>query len=98
MAYSRATGIGSMTNKGASEDGAQKQVLEECRAASKAEDCKLLIWFRNGCGAFAREKGAFGPYGAHWAKSQPEADAKAMAICAQYGGQHCEVIARFCTQ
>ena len=87
-----------MTKKGTSQEDAQKQVLKECRDGSKAGDCRLLVWFKNGCGAFAREKDQNGPYGADWAKTQAEADAKALAICAQYGGRHCEVIAQVCTQ
>ena len=63
--------------------------VERCRA----DDCQAVVWFRNGCGAFAKGRGAYG-----WGLGNTRADAeeKALAACRQRGPR-CVIVSWSCT-
>ena len=67
-----------------------------CRHEGKAaSDCKVLVTFRNACGALAR--GERGAYGSAWGMSQREAADKALAECRPYGGHSCKIERQVCS-
>jgi hypothetical protein len=57
------------------------------------DDCQAVVWFRNGCGAFAKGRGAYG-----WGlgNTRAEAEEKALAACRQRG-PYCGIVSWSCT-
>lgn len=55
---------------------AEKRALEECGQA----DCRVQIWFKNACGAIAKDEG--GNLGWAWADTREQAEAEAVSACA----------------
>ena len=80
---------------GSSNDAAAAAV-RNCRNEDKgADDCKVLVTFRNACGALAL--GDNGAYGSAWALSQREASAKALVECRPHGGTSCKIERQVCS-
>jgi serine/threonine-protein kinase len=71
---------------------AEKAALANC--AKYAEDCSVVVWFKNACGALS-----LGPKGAGWAwaHKQSDADRAATRACAQHSNA-CTVTQRMCTK
>jgi len=70
--------------------------VANCRKEHKgASDCKVLVTFRNACGALAL--GNNGAHGSAWGLSQREAATKALANCRPYGGTSCKIERQVCS-
>ena len=89
LAYSNATGRYGFAYDYSTQAQAINVAVEKCRAS----DCRGVVWFHNGCGAFARGNRAWG-----WAigDSRAEAEERALAECRKHGG-NCRGIAWACT-
>jgi serine/threonine-protein kinase len=59
-----------------------------------ARDCRVAIWFKNGCGAVAR--GADGGWGSDWAPGSRRAQRAALAACSNHSDS-CRVIRWQCS-
>ena len=71
---------------------AEERAMSEC--SYRGYGCKVVMWFRNACGALALAPG--GGYGAAWGNSKYVAQQKAMNAC--YGdNQSCDLEISFCT-
>jgi serine/threonine-protein kinase len=72
-------------------DGATKAALELC--AKNGPDCRVVLWFRNACGALVT-----GPdgHGAAWAENRKRAVSKATKLCAERS-EACALTRSFCT-
>lgn len=80
---------------GSSEEAAAAAV-SNCREQDEAaDDCEVLVWFHNACGALAL--GDDGAYGSAWGSSQREAGAKALVECRPYGGTSCKLAREVCS-
>jgi serine/threonine-protein kinase len=78
-------------NNQPSREAAEQAAMGACRKL--ASDCRVLVWFRNSCGALAT---ASKSHAAETADTQSEAEAKAMKLCAKRS-RHCKVTRSFCT-
>jgi serine/threonine-protein kinase len=72
-------------------DGATKAALELC--AKHGPDCRVVLWFRNACGALVT-----GPdgHGAAWAENRKRAVNTATKLCAGRS-EACALTRSFCT-
>ena len=77
IAYSPSTKANGYSYDYPSRAAAENNAMSRC----DAEDCKIVMWFREACGAVAA--GADG-YGASWASTRSQAEAKAIAECGKY--------------
>lgn len=66
---------------------AERRALQECGQAG----CRVRVWFRNACGAVARDRSNLGWA---WASTREQAEAQAVSKC---GTGACEVVAWACT-
>jgi serine/threonine protein kinase, bacterial len=89
LAYSDSTGRYGFAYDYITQAEAINSAVERC----KARDCRGVVWFRNGCGAFAKGNGAYG-----WGigDTRAVAEAKALAECRKRGGG-CSIIQWACT-
>jgi len=69
---------------------AEARALTEC-----AGRCRVVLWFRNGCGALAVGHG--NGFGSGWATNQWRAQRIAVAVCRRQGVQGCSVRQWVCT-
>lgn len=67
---------------------AEKRALEECGLSN----CRVQVWFKNACGAVARNEE--GKLGWAWADTRKQAEAEAVAAC---GTGTCQVHTWACT-
>jgi len=75
---------------------AASAAVGNCRKEDKgASDCRVVVTFRNACGALAR--GDKGAYGSAWATSSREAASKALAECRPHGGSSCKIERQVCS-
>jgi serine/threonine-protein kinase len=74
-----------------SSDDAAEAALRNC--GRYAEDCELITWFKNGCGALAANSDAF--VGA-WSNSKDDAQRRAMQRC-NISGRGCAIVRWVCT-
>lgn len=72
-------------------DDAEEAAIRNC--SRYADDCELLIKFRNGCGAVAANADIF--VGA-WSNSKDDAQRRAMQRC-NIGGRGCSIVRWVCT-
>ncbi|NCJ07337.1 DUF4189 domain-containing protein [Synechococcales cyanobacterium C] len=72
---------------------AETRALQECTDRG-ADDCRLLIEFENSCGALAQASN--GAYGSGSGSTAEVANATAILVCGQFGGDNCEVTLRVC--
>src|SRR5271154_5870814 len=70
IAYSQHDGASSHSYDYASQDEAEERAMQECGAG-----CKVVLWFKNSCGALAAGQGH--GYGVGWASSRSEAESLA---------------------
>jgi hypothetical protein len=91
IAYSDSTMAHGWSRDHPSRDAAEKAANLGC--AKFADDCRPVLWFRNGCGALAI--GSDGP-GWDWGKTQAAADRAALRACAKRS-KACTVQRRVCT-
>lgn len=71
----------------------QAQAVNSAVARCGTRDCQAVVWFRNGCGAFAKGRTAYG-----WGigETRAEAEGKALAACRQRG-PNCRLVSWACT-
>ncbi len=67
---------------------AERHALEKCGQS----DCQIQVWFKNACGAVAKDEQ--GNLGWAWAKTQKQAEAEAISTC---GTGTCKVETWVCT-
>jgi serine/threonine-protein kinase len=67
---------------------AERQALEECGQA----DCQVKLWFKNACGAIAKDDQ--GNLGWAWAETRTQAEAEAISSC---GTGTCQIETWVCT-
>ena len=79
-----------------SSNEAAAAALRNCRNQGKgADDCKVVVTFRDACGALAL--GDNGAYGSAWALSRRDAAVKALAECRPHGGSSCKIERQVCS-
>lgn len=72
---------------------AEKRAVSECNKRAGSDDCKVVIWFKNACGALAvGDSGS----GAEWGETAEVALFKSLASCVQISS-HCEIVSWACT-
>jgi serine/threonine-protein kinase len=76
IAFSQASGRVGYSIDQSTRDLAEKKALDSCYA----NDCRVRIWFKNACAAFARNS-AKGKTGWAWAKSKSNAEYEAIKNC-----------------
>ena len=91
IAYSTSTGAHGWAKDHASRAAAQKAARAAC--SKHAQDCKPVLWFKNGCGALAVSDKI---YGWGWGTTQKLADGEAIKACAKHG-KACKVSLQVCT-
>lgn len=91
IAYSPSSGADGWSKDQPSRGAAQRAAVEGCKR--HAEDCKPVVWFKNGCGALAVGGKA---YGWGWGKTQALADTEAMNACSKHA-KSCKVTRKVCT-
>ncbi len=97
IAYSQETGAYGWSFEYRSRQAAENAALGSCRERQDGtEDCRILAWFRSACGALALDPD--GTYGADWGHSKADATEKALAVCAEHGGQACEIEKLVCSR
>lgn len=87
IATSPETGAWGYSYNHSSRAEAELEALNECGDAG----CRVRVWFKNACGAVARDRRNLG-WG--WAKSSAEAKARALSAC---GTRACSVEVWACT-
>lgn len=96
IAYSERKEVYGYSYDFGSERDASSAAVSNCRKEdSGATDCKVVVTFRNACGALAL--GDKGAYGSAWGNSQREASNKALVECRPYGGASCKVERQVCS-
>ena len=93
IAYSRSTGGHGYSYDYSTRAAAEARAIRECRRQTKAGDCYVLVWFRNGCGALA--KGSNG-YGSGWGTYKSLAKQNAIKSCSR-NTYNCRVVRWVCT-
>jgi serine/threonine-protein kinase len=91
IAYSPRTGADGWAKDHPSRRAAERAALSGCR--EHAEDCRAVVWFKNGCGALAISAKV---YGWGWGTTQALADAEAMRACGKHASG-CKVKRQVCT-
>lgn len=89
IAYSTSTGRTAYSYDFATQAGAINYAVERCGA----RDCRAVVWFVNGCGAFAKGDNSTG-----WGvgTSRATAESNALAECRKRGGG-CRTLQWTCT-
>lgn len=91
IAYSPSSGADGWSKDHRSRKAAERAAVEGCRR--HAEDCKPVVWFKNGCGALAVGGKA---YGWGWGTTQALADGEAVKACSRHA-KACKVTRKVCT-
>jgi len=92
IAYSPSTGTLGWSNANDNRGDAESVARRNCD--SSADDCRIAIWFRNGCSAVA--VGHRGGWGSGWGYDNREAQRQAIGSCGRQTGT-CRVIRRQCS-
>jgi hypothetical protein len=77
IAFSGSSGAEGWSYEHPTRSSAEQRALSKC--ALHADDCQVVIWFRNACGALA--VGTGNTWGANWGNSRQEALDAAMRTC-----------------
>lgn len=91
IAYSRNSGAIGYSYDHASRSSAEGRAMNECRA--KGRGCKVVLWFKNACGAVA---GGSDGWGSGWGGNRQVAERQATNSCSNYSGG-CRVLTWACT-
>ncbi|WP_081615325.1 DUF4189 domain-containing protein [Rhizobium freirei] len=93
IAYSRDTGSYGSSHNYSSRAGAEEEALSAC--SSYADDCRVVVYFRNACGALAvgSERG----YGWGWSARRNQARDIAIANCEE-NDSGCHVVSWTCSK
>lgn len=95
IAYSPATKVHGYSYRYRTRQEAVNAAVAACVKTARARDCKLLVWFKNACGALAENP--VGTYGYAWAGDRQTAEAKAVQACQDYGGDPCRITRWVCS-
>ena len=93
IAYSPSTGAAGWSYAYNSRGDAETAARRNCD--SSANDCRIAIWFRNGCGAVA--VGNRGGWGSGWAYDRHGAQRQSIRSCRKQTGS-CRVIRWQCSE
>lgn len=93
IAYSRRTGHYGYSDRAVTRAGAERRARELCERS----DCRVVVWFRNSCGALATSQDGQ-IYG--WAHDTSLREAKENAVehCRTEGGRRCRLLISACTR
>lgn len=89
IAFSQGTGKYGFAYDFSTQESAESKAMENC----EEEDCKVVMWSKNSCLSLAVGKG--NGYGTNWAKSNSEAEAKAINSCKKYT-KNCKTLKTVC--
>lgn len=73
--------------------GAEAKALRECRKRTEENDCTVVVWFENVCGALAVAPG--GAYSARGGTPIATAERKALQSCSKQG-EKCKILTSVC--
>jgi hypothetical protein len=90
IAFSQRSGNYGYSNDYGTRRSAEREALERCGG----DDCTVVLWFRNACGALAT--GDDNGYGTGWATTRGEAEEIATSSCNEQA-ENCSVIRCVCT-
>ena len=93
IAYSPSNGAHGWSKDHSSREAAERAALTAC--ARHAQDCRSLVWFKNGCAAYAIDPKGKAGWG--WGTTQALADGEAMKACAKQEAKGCKIKRRVCT-
>jgi hypothetical protein len=77
IAFSESSGADGWSSEHPTRRSAEQRALNQC--ALQADDCQVVVWFRNACGALA--VGTGNTWGANWGNSRHAALTAAMRTC-----------------
>ena len=92
IAFSESSGAHGWSYGLPTQRSAEQQALDKCE--SESDDCQVVTWFRNSCGALA--VGTGNAYGATWASSAQAALDGAMSKCREQADE-CKSVKWICT-
>ncbi len=95
ISYSPSTGLTGLAHDFVNEREAVIRALGACEARAKSGDCRILVSFRNGCGAVAESPD--GAYGSGWGVDRARAQSYADEVCADGGGSACRITEVICS-
>lgn len=80
------------------QQAAQNAALKSCRDETKSnpDSCQSPLWFRNSCGALAKDAGGVA-WGTGWGDTQKIATSYAITTCQKYGGKECRLKVVVCS-
>ena len=98
IAYSPAADNSAAATDKPNRDEAEQAALASCRKATKSnpDSCQSAIWFKNACGALAKDKKSTA-WGTGWGDTQKIATNWAVGVCKQYGGTDCKLVVSACS-
>ncbi len=76
--------------------GAEARAIQECERVSQGKSCEVLVWFRNACGALAKDRR--NNAGSGWGETKEIAQAEAVASCRSIGDRDCAVVETICAK
>lgn len=94
VSYSPRTGAYGASYNMSTRSNAQRRAQRECANRASRNDCRVVIWFRNACGALANNED--GAYGSGWAGNRANAERQALRSCHQ-NGNNCGIVVWACT-
>lgn len=93
IAYSPSSDVYGTSWNYSSRQQAEARAFRECQSRSVNNDCTVVTWFRNACGALATTPN--NAYGGNWGNSLIAAERNALEMCSQYG-KNCTVLTSLC--
>ncbi|AFZ44013.1 hypothetical protein PCC7418_1845 [Halothece sp. PCC 7418] len=94
IAYSSSSDVYGRSWNYSSRQQAETRALRECQSRSAQNDCTVVTWFRDACGALATTPN--NGYGGDWGNSIVAAERNALQICSQYG-RNCTILTSVCS-
>ena len=95
ISYSTTTRLHGAAQDFLSERDAVIRSLNACEAQAKSGDCRVLVTFRDGCGALAESPD--GAFGSGWGVDAAKARFYARGVCTDGGGWACRVTQVICS-
>src|SRR5208282_5126138 len=94
IAYGRTSGAWGSSHSWGSEAKAESVAMQNC--AEHGDDCEVMVWFKQKCGAVASGEGTTAFWGLGDSDGQARADAQSK--CVNGGGKACEVQVSQCSK